>query len=130
MDEDVNTLKHEEQQGRERRQRDSNWLVGGILVLLGIIFLLGNYGGVVLQNWWALFILIPAVSNLSSAWNDYRTNGHLTHRGRNGLTWGLVILATAIVFLLNLNWGVVWPIFLIIIGLGSLLTFFSRQEAG
>ena len=138
MDNDINALKDAErqqeqpqgaQEQRAQRQRDSNWIVGGVLILLGILFLIGNYStSFQLQNWWAIFILIPALSNLGTAWNAYRAEGYLSHRGRNALTWGLVTLAVAIIFLLNLDWGIVWPVFLIIIGLSSLASIFSRSN--
>ena len=140
MNDDIQALKEAEKQQEQQqtppqqaskrapRQRDSNWLVGGVLILLGILFLIGNYTTFQLQNWWAIFILIPALCNLGTAWNAYRAKGHLSHRGRNALTWGLVTLTVAIIFLLNLNWGIVWPIFLIVIGLGSLVSFFSRPN--
>lgn len=132
MEDNINELKQAEQpqtpNQRGRRQRDSNWIIGGVMVLLGVLFLIGNYTSFELQNWWALFILIPALGSLGSAWNAYRADGHLSQRVRSSLTWGMVVLAVALVFLLNLDWGVIWPIFLIIIGLGSLLAFFARQE--
>jgi hypothetical protein len=57
-----------------RSQRRSNygslygsWLPGMILILLGGIFLAQNYFGATLHNWWALFILIPAIGTLTTA---------------------------------------------------------------
>jgi hypothetical protein len=41
---------------------------------------------------------------------------------RGTLTGGLMLLLVTIIFLFNLDWGKVWPLFLIIIGLGALLT--------
>ena len=133
MEDNINELKQAEQQQqpdqRAQRRRDSNWIIGGVMVLLGVLFLIGNYTSFELQNWWALFILIPALGSLGSAWNAYRADGHLSQRVRSSLTWGMVVLAVALVFLLDLDWGIIWPVFLIIIGLGSLLAFFARPES-
>lgn len=139
MDDNINALKEVEkqqeqpqpgQEQRAQRQRDSNWIVGGVMVVLGIIFLINNYStNFQLQNWWAIFILIPALSNLGTAWKAYREDGYFSHRGRNALTWGLVTLTVAIIFLLGLEWGIVWPVLLIVIGLGSLVSFLSRPNA-
>lgn len=137
MDNNIDALKEAErqqehpktaQEKRAQRQRDSNWMVGGVLIVLGIIFLISNYTSFQLQNWWAIFILIPALSNLSTAWNAYRADGYLSQRGRSALTWGLVTLAVAVIFLLQLDWGVVWSVLLIIIGLGSLISYASRSN--
>jgi hypothetical protein len=34
---------------------------------------------------------------------------------------GLLLLAVTIIFLLELNWGKVWPVLLVIVGIGLLL---------
>jgi cation transport ATPase len=128
MSEEIQDLKDEEKEnaagnGRESRQRDNNsWVVGVVLIALGGLFLLSNFlPGFNLTNWWAVFILIPALFSLNRAWQSYRRNGRLTRGGRSSLIGGLLILTVALIFLLGLNWGVVWPVFIIIAGLGILL---------
>jgi hypothetical protein len=102
--------------------RDSApWLIGVVLIVIGIIFLLQNIRGFPIGNWWALFILIPAIGSLITAWRVYRANGRLTAAVRGPLVGGFILLLVACAFLFNLDWGKVWPFFLIIAGIGALL---------
>ncbi|MGD2077440.1 MAG: hypothetical protein PVH18_03605 [Chloroflexota bacterium] len=134
MSDEIQELKDEEKvnaAGPEAGtiKRDSgSWIVGAVLVALGILFLLGNLlPGNVLANWWAIFILIPALYSLNRAWQSYRAHGSLTPGGRSSLIGGLLILTVALIFLFGLDWGVVWPAFIIIIGVGILLQAVARQ---
>ena len=43
---------------RPSRQRPA-WIAGGVLILVGIVFIVRNVSGLYFDNWWALFILIP-----------------------------------------------------------------------
>lgn len=95
---------------------------GLVLIGIGTIFLLGNFTNIYINNWWALFILIPAFGNLCGAWMNLQRNGRFTHRGRKSLIGGLFLTVVASVFLFNLDWGVVWPVFLIIGGIGALFS--------
>lgn len=97
------------------------WMPGVVLIAIGVIFLATNLGGFHLNNWWALFILIPAVSNFSSAWQNYKVNGRLQKAGRGSITGGLILTLISFTFLFGWDWGVIWPIFLIIGGVGALL---------
>jgi hypothetical protein len=133
LNDDNQQLKDEEQgqtsraERRRERRGSSNWIVGLIFIVLGGLFLLGNvFDTSFVTNWWAVFILIPALFSLNQAWQSYRSNGRLTSGGRSSLVGGLLILTVALIFLLNLDWGVVWPVFIIIIGLGILLQVSTR----
>jgi hypothetical protein len=127
MDDEIDRLKEEEaadlgDAGGGERRDNSSWIVGVVLIALGGLFLLGNVLDVsFVTNWWAVFILIPALYNLNRAWQSYRRHGRLTSGGRSSLVGGLLILTVALIFLFNLDWGIVWPVFIIIIGLGILL---------
>ena len=104
-------------------KRPSGLILGGILILIGIIFLaqnvtdwdLGNW------NWWALFILIPAVGSLANAWRIYRAQGRPTAAMRGPLVGGFALLLVTTILLFDLDWGTLWPLFLIIVGLGALI---------
>jgi hypothetical protein len=98
-----------------------NWTAGVILIGIGVIFLIANTTGFTLNNWWALFILIPAVSNFGHAWRSYQANGRLTRGARGSLTGGLILALLASAFLFELNWGLIWPLFLIVGGISALL---------
>jgi cation transport ATPase len=126
MSDDIQELKEEEQASqaiRERRENNS-WVMGVVLIALGGLFLLSTILDIsFVTNWWAVFILIPALTSLNRAWQSYRSHGRLTRKGRRSLVNGLLILTVALIFLLGLDWGVVWPVFLIIIGVGLLFQF-------
>jgi putative Mn2+ efflux pump MntP len=100
---------------------NKNWVGGVILIAIGLIFLVTNLGGFRLDNWWALFILIPAISNFGSAWGNYQANGRFTKSGRGSITGGLILSLIAFTFLFNWSWSVIWPVFLIIGGISALL---------
>ncbi len=133
MSDEINELKEAEKQhsdyefeveettNRTPRRQSKNWGAGLILIAIGVIFLVSNTTGFSLHNWWALFILIPAFSNFGNALNNYQSNGRLTRSGRGSLTGALILTLIASVFLFNLDWGLVWPVFLIIGGLSALL---------
>ena len=100
----------------ERRARHGSsgtpWVGGVILILLGVILLLQNFTQFHLNNWWALFILLPAFGSFATAWN---------RRVRGALISGGVLLLVTAAFLFNLNWGLVLPILLIVWGVTLLL---------
>ena len=104
--------------GMYRNPWSGAWL-GVALIAMGLLFLVQNYLGYELRNWWALFILIPAVGSLASAWYAWRSDSVAAATG--ALTMGIVFSSIALVFLLDLPWGRIWPIFIIVAGLGMLL---------
>jgi hypothetical protein len=107
-----------------RSSFSGSWIGGAALIALGIIFLLQNAGLDIpfLRNWWALFILFPAVSSLTRAWQAYQSNGQrFTGPVSGSLTGGLALMLVAATFLFGLSWSLIWPIFLILAGLGALI---------
>jgi cation transport ATPase len=120
---DVRRAEREARREERRARRGSSgaWVGGVILIVLGVIFLLQNVGGFYLNNWWALFILIPAFGSFADAWNRYREAGRLNRRVRGALISGGVLLLVTATFLFNWNWGLVLPVLLIIWGVTILL---------
>jgi hypothetical protein len=105
-----------------RSRERSGWIVGLVLIALGGAFLLQNAGlPVLVGNWWALFILIPAVAAFTGAWRLYRQSGQMTPSVIGLITGGLVPLTIALVFLFNFNFGSAWPVLLVVLGIGMLL---------
>ena len=124
--------RHEERrQRREERiaarggRSGSAWVLGGILIVVGILLMLQNLNLFYLQNWWALFILIPAVGSFAAAWRIYQNaGGHLTAPARSSLIGGLILTMVTAIFLFNLNWTILGPILIILIGIGILINTF------
>jgi hypothetical protein len=114
----------------QKHHTNPAWVGGLVLVVIGILFLLQNLNIVgplpLLRNWWALFILIPAVGAFYRVGQDIQSNGRLTGLGRGSLVSGLVLGFLSAIFLFDLNWSVIWPIFLIIAGIGALLGMLYR----
>lgn len=96
------------------------------LILVGSYFLLRNVLGWEIDNWWALFILIPALFALGNGWQFYQADRRFSPRVTSSLTGGAFMLLVAFVFLLGLSWGTIWPVFLIIGGLGMLVSTTRR----
>lgn len=109
------------------RRNNMDWLGGAVLILIGLFFLLQNFTSFQLNNWWALFILIPALGSLGTAWRAYRAAGRWNAAARGALFGGLVLLIITAIFLFNLDWGRFWPLFLIIAGLGALASALIRD---
>ncbi len=97
------------------------WTGGALLILLGVIFLLRNFGLAYPFNWWALFILIPAFGAFGAAWTWYWRTGRLGAPARSALIGGTVLTLIAAAFLFNLNWGLVLPMLLILAGIAMLV---------
>lgn len=113
---------NDEQSLKEKAPQPQNsWVGGAILVLIGAAFLIANFSNLRLNNWWALFILIPLVTALVNAWRDYQMDGTLSARARNALLGSMAPTFVAVIFLFELDWGRVWPGFLILGGLALLL---------
>jgi cation transport ATPase len=121
---DMRQSQREARREERHARRGSNstaWVGGVILIVLGVIFLLQSVRGFYLDNWWALFILIPAVGSFADAWNRYRQDGRLSRRVRGGLISGCVFLLITAAFLFSWNWGLVLPVLLIVWGVTLLL---------
>ena len=123
--------RHEARRQRREARREapgmsgSGWIVGLVLILVGVGFLLQNMGifSFSLKNWWALFILIPAIGALESALRLYRgADNRLTAAARGSLVVGLVLTLVTIIFLFDLSWTIFGPILIILAGVGLLLS--------
>lgn len=102
------------------------WVAGIILILLGAAALMQNYGSftIPLDNWWALFVLIPALGALDKAWQMYReADNRLTAAARGSLLAGFILLVVTAVLLFDLSWQLFGPILIILVGLGILGNF-------
>lgn len=110
-----------------RRRRNSGWIIGLILVLAGGLLLLQNLTNFRLDNWWALFILIPSFGSFADAWNRYQDDGRFSRHVRNAIIGGIIFLFIALFFLFNLAMGNYWPYLLIFGGIVILLNAFLPE---
>src|SRR5512135_2452866 len=72
------------------------WIGGAVLILLGVVFLLHNFGLVYPFNWWALFILLPALGAFGAAWTAYSQTGRWGAPARGALIGGIVLTLVAV----------------------------------
>jgi hypothetical protein len=114
--------------GARGHHHQGSWLLAVLLIVAGIVFLIKNTGWLgsdwSLNNWWALFILIPAFGSFGNAWRSYQGAGRRIDRSvARSVMFGLLFVAITIVLLFNLSWDKFWPVILIIVGLGMLLSW-------
>ena len=113
----------------KRRRGGIGW--GLILVAIGVIFLLQNLGALSQHfNWWAIFILAPAVSALSGAWYAFRRSKRFDSTVRSALGGGLIILTVALMFMFDLDWSQWWPLMLIVPGFTVFINGFPDDRPG
>jgi len=100
-------------------QNPNNISWGLSLVTIGLIFLLDNMGilNANLYNWWAIFILMPGINMVYTAWKKSQTGEAST----TSLLPGIMLVALGFSFLLDINWDFIFPIALILVGI-SILT--------
>lgn len=113
---------HDSQPEHPRDSHTGRWLPGLILVVIGLVLLASTLSGFQLRNWWALFILIPAVSSLVSAWKHYQSAGRVNRSALNALFVGVLFALLATVFLFDLSWTLFGPLLLILLGGGMLIS--------
>lgn len=116
MGDEFKDLKDEEREGTVEG-KGSNWIVALVMIVVGIGLLTSNFTGFSFNNWWALFMLIPAIAMLRSVWVDYQANGRITGKSTGPLIGGLATLVMMGVFLFNLSWSGLWPLGLIFGGI-------------
>jgi hypothetical protein len=119
MNNDVNELKNEE---KGSKQGNSNVPMAIVFIAVGVVLIISNVSGFEFDNWWVLFMLVPAALFVKNIYDDYRVNGRLTARSTGAIIATLAILATAATFLFEaITWGMIWPIGLIFAGIAIFL---------
>lgn len=94
------------------------------VIAIGVLFLLRNLGYgfdfFEFHNWWAWLILAAALAPLTRAYESYRASGKFDGMVAHHLFVAGAIIVVAVLFLLDLDWGRWWPLFVILGGLGML----------
>ena len=111
----------------------SNLWIGLAFIAGGVIVLLNQSGLLSLEfNWWAFFIVIPAIGSFRNAYNRYRATNNLFDMGvMMPALIGLFMIGLMFNLLSgngwNFNWNLLWPLMFIILGLGMIFGH-SRKE--
>jgi hypothetical protein len=92
-----------------------------------VYLLLRNVAGLGTGNWWALFILIPAIGSLASAWRLYQASGQLNEGVIGAVVGGMMLLFVFAMLFFGFSWSLFWPVALIVAGTGALLGCFARR---
>jgi len=111
----------------------SSLAIGILVVMVGVVFLMDNFGMRLPfyrpHNWWALFILIGSVPLLLQAADQYRRRGKLDRSVLCLLLSASAPILVASMFLLELDWGLWWPVFIIYGGLWVMVGGRKRNRA-
>ena len=116
-------LSRREARRQRRAESGSGWIIGVILIVLGGLFLMQNTGTFPfpVNNWWALFILIPAIGAFERAMHYYReANNQITSQVSGSLIVGMVLTLITLGFLFDIGWTYFGPVLIILAGLGIL----------
>ncbi|MCB0144780.1 MAG: hypothetical protein KDE50_33165 [Caldilineaceae bacterium] len=117
------TARHERRILR-RQSPFGAWIGGATLIIIGLAFLLQNSLDWSLPDrWWALFLLIPALSSLAAAWQLLRSQKPGQRRAAFGaLVGGSILLTLAIALFLSVNLQLIWPLTLVAIGISTIIS--------
>jgi hypothetical protein len=111
----------EERRQRRHERRGGEWMWGILLILLAGILFLQNMKIYIVNNWWALFILLPALGSFATAWRVSREAGRFNARARSALIICVVLVLVAAMFLFSLNWTILGPVLLALAGIGLIV---------
>lgn len=107
-----------------RESRGAGCLAGLLLILLGSTFYMQSQGLFTFpfNNWWALFILVPALGSFERAGQNFQRHGNRMEQSTGGaLLAGFILSLVALVFLFNFNWVVFGPLLIVLVGFGILI---------
>lgn len=106
---------------------DTHWRLfpAVAIIAIGVLFLANNLGYplsfLTHGNWWALFILVAALAPATRAFELYRSHGRVDGAVTYYLVCTAAVVLVSVMFLANLDWGVWWPLFLILAGVCTLV---------
>jgi hypothetical protein len=112
---------------KRHHHRSGNIWWALVLIITGAILFVQNlHIANFTFNWWALFIFIPVIGSLSSAWSQLRDEGYYSTRvgGNIGSAVFLGVVATILMF--GMDWTLWWPLVVMAAGFSVLLTGIGR----
>ena len=113
--------------GRVKKSDRYFWPI--VLVAIGFILLIQNLGVGLHLNWWAVFIFIPVVASLKTAWTQMQKTGKFDSIVAGSLGSALIVGTVAVLLLLGLDWTKWWPLMVIAPGVSVLLTGIASVSA-
>lgn len=126
-------MEENSEMNKGNKNQSSNLWLGLIFVFGGIALIINQLNLLPFElNWWALFIMLPAAGMLNGAYHRFRANDSqfTTDVGITALI-GLFLVGLSFSLLVgaswNLNWSLLWPAIIILIGLGMI---FGRSQKG
>ncbi|MCB0014311.1 MAG: hypothetical protein KDE09_10970 [Anaerolineales bacterium] len=119
MSKDYSELKAAEQ--AQSGGMSKSLYVGIPMMVLGIVFLVINFTQQSLANWWALFFVVPIAFIVMNALRSRSEVGYLDRGARATLVGAMFMFLLMLVFLFEMDWGKIWPAFLVISGLGFII---------
>lgn len=112
----------------EKREKRGSWIWGFVFIIGGIILLAQQVGWLGARyNWWALFILVPALVSLGGGFSKLQRSGKFGAAVRAGLGGGLILLTLSLMFLFGLDWSKWWPLMVLVAGLAIFLEGFGAE---
>lgn len=112
---------------RHKHKGSAWWAL--ILILVGVIFLVQNLNIASFTfHWWALFIFLPVIGSLSSAWDGLREDGRFTTRVSGSLGSAILVGTVGTLLLFGMDWSRWWPLVLMAGGCSMLLTGIGKLE--
>lgn len=114
----ITELKESEQANKQVSKHNptkhSPYVGGVILVVMGIGFLLSINFGFSMNYVWPLMFLIPVGFSIVQIYQDFQAGRDI---GLSPIIGAASMLVIGLAWLLDWNWGNIWPVFLIFGGL-------------
>jgi len=112
-----------------KREKRHGYVWGLIFIIGGIVLIAQQLGWLGPRyNWWALFILVPALASLGAGFSVLTSSGKFGAAVRAGLGGGLVLLTLSAMFLFGLDWSVWWPLMVLVPGITIFLEGFGTEQ--
>lgn len=107
---------------------DQMW-VGLVMIGIGLYFLLRSLNLIEGSfNWWSFFIILPGVGVIGRALLIRSQTGSLPRPAKGEVVGGIMMVLVGFIFLLELDWGDVWPVFLIVAGIAMFFGWWGGDE--